>query len=243
MKLNFEKGAPPLYMQLESLLKEKIEQGEYNKGDMFPTEKELMENYHVSRITVRQAVAQLAQMGYVKGQRGVGTEVVYEKIEEKIHRVISFTEEMKKHNITMETSFCEMKKVYPDKIVAKQLELPLTEQCYCLRRVRNVEQKPLVYTITYLKLLKEIQALPLDSRYYTDSLYCYLKDEYGIMIHSGEDVLEAAVASEQVREYLQIAKNMPVFIRTRKTFLADGTIFEYSKCYYPGNRYKYKIEL
>ena len=238
--LNFEKGAAPLYTQLEQLLQKKIEQGEYGKGDLLPTEKELMEQYEVSRVTVRQAIAILCQLGYVKSQRGVGTEVVYDKIEEQMNKVISFTEEMKKHQITMETTYCQMEKISPEKLVAKALEIPLTEQCYCLKRVRNVEGKPLVYTVTYLKNLVE---LPLSGECYKESLYQYLNEVHGLVIESGEDTLEAALPSKEVQEQLQLSETMPVFIRTRRTFLADGEVFEYSKCYYPGNRYKYTVKL
>ena len=38
-------GAPPLYAQLEQILKQQIECGTYKKGDFLPTEKELMEKY------------------------------------------------------------------------------------------------------------------------------------------------------------------------------------------------------
>ena len=238
--LNFEKGAAPLYTQLETLLRKKIEQEEYEKGDLLPTEKELMEEYQVSRVTVRQAIGLLAQMGYVKSQRGIGTEVIYDKIDEQIHKVISFTEEMEKHNITMETSYCNMEKVYPEKMVAKSLEIPLKEECYCLKRVRDVNGKPLVYTITYLK---DIVNLPLDDQYYTKSLYQYLKEKHQIIIASGEDTFEAALPSKKVQELLQIEENVPVIVRTRKTFLQNGEVFEYSKCYYAGNRYKYTVKL
>lgn len=238
--LNFEKGAIPLYVQLETILRRKIEQGEYSKGDLLPTEKELMEIYQVSRVTVRQAIASLFQSGYVRSQRGVGTEVIYNKIEERMNKVISFTDEMEKHNITMQTSYCQMKKIIPEKIIAKHLEISLTEPCYCLKRVRNVEGKPFVYTITYLKSITE---LPLYSDCYKESLYKYLNTVHGIQIESGEDTFEAALPTKEVQEQLQISEYMPVFIRTRKTFLEDGTILEYSKCYYPGNRYKYTVKL
>ena len=49
-------GAPPLYAQLEQILKQQIECGTYKKGDFLPTEKELMEKYELSRVTVRQAI-------------------------------------------------------------------------------------------------------------------------------------------------------------------------------------------
>ena len=138
MILNREKGAPPLYSQVETILRTDIEHGKYNKGDSFPTENMLMEEYQVSRVTIRQAMS----------RRGIGTEVTYEKIDEHMKSVISFTDEMKQHNITMNTSYCKMEKITPSTRVAMALEIPKTDFCYRLTRVRNVQGSPLVYTIT-----------------------------------------------------------------------------------------------
>lgn len=240
MLLNREKGAPPLYSQVETILKSDIEHGKYNKGDLFPTESMLMEEYQVSRVTIRQAFASLTQAGYIKSRRGIGTEVTYEKIDENIHSVISFTDEMKQHNMSMHTSYCEMEQVYPPSHIGMALQIPKTDQCYRLTRVRDVEEKPLVYTITYLKNKVE---LPLEKEYYMESLYKFLQDRYGLIIEKGRDTLEAALPSKEVQEFLQIRPEMPVFKRTRQTFLAENEIFEYTICYYPGNRYKYTIDL
>lgn len=68
--------------------------------------------------------------------------------------VISFTEEMKKHHIEMQTTYCKMELISPGETVARSLQIPLTEPCYCLKRVRNAVGKPMVYTITYLKNLR-----------------------------------------------------------------------------------------
>lgn len=238
--LNKEKGAIPLYMQLEMMLRKKIEQGEYSKGDLFPAEKELMNTYQVSRVTVRQAMARLSQTGYIRIRRGIGTDVIFDKIEEQREGVISFTDEMRKYNILIETSYCHMDLIKPGENVAMILKIPMTKECYCLRRVRNAEGRPLVYTVTYLKKIKR---LPTESHYYTDSLYKYLRENHGIWLESGKDTLEAALPSEDIQKYLKIEPQMPILIRTRQTFLAGGEIYEYSKCYYPANRYKYTVDL
>lgn len=156
-KMDRNPGAPPLYAQLEQILKQQIECGTYKKGDFLPTEKELMEKYELSRVTVRQAMANLVQSGYARARRGIGTDVVYEKVEEQMEGVISFTEEMKKHHIEMQTTYCKMELISPGETVARSLQIPLTEPCYCLKRVRNAVGKPMVYTITYLKKICELQ--------------------------------------------------------------------------------------
>ena len=240
MLLNREKGAPPLYSQVEAILKSEIEHGKYNKGDLFPTETMLMEEYQVSRVTIRQAFAALTQAGYIKSRRGIGTEVTYEKIDEHIKSVISFTDEMKQHNITMATSYCKMEKVFPSTQIAMALQISKTDQCYKLTRVRDVQGKPLVYTITYLKNVVE---LPMEEKYYMESLYKFLKDTYGLIIEKGKDTLEATLPLKEVQDFLQIKPEMPVFKRVRKTFLTGSEVFEYSICYYPGNRYKYTVDL
>lgn len=70
----------------------------------------LMEEYQVSRVTIRQAMTALSQAGYIMSRRGIGTEVTYEKIDEHMKSVISFTDEMKQHNITMNTLTARWKK-------------------------------------------------------------------------------------------------------------------------------------
>lgn len=250
--LNHEKGAPPLYSQLEAIIKKEIEQGEYNRGDFLPTEKMYMDQYQVSRVTVRQAMAALSQAGYIKCSRGIGTEVIFEKIDEHLKSVISFTDEMKQHNITMETTYCQMEKIRPNAQVAQALRIRKTDFCYCLTRVRCVHGSPLVYTITYLK---DIVELPMDSSFYMESLYQYLNEVHGIRIERGRDTLEASLPSPEVCKFLEIEPQMPVFKRVRQTFLPreefpsletggrDGMVFEYSVCYYPGSRYKYTVDL
>lgn len=238
--LNHDKSAPPLYAQLESILKKKIEDEEYKEGDLLPAEKILMEQYQVSRITVRQAMAALCQAGYIKSSRGIGTKVIFKKIDEHMRSVISFTDEMKQHGITMNTSYCTMEKIRPTEKVAMMLKIPVTDECYCLTRVRCVEDRPLVYTKTYLK---DIVELPIDSQYYMESLYRYLEEVHGLRIVKGQDTLETALPTQEIQSFLKIEPQIPIFIRTRQTCLADNEVFEYSICYYPGNRYKYTIEL
>ena len=88
--LNREKGAAPLYSQIVEIIKGQIENGDFVKGDQFPTEKQMQETYQVSRITVRQAINELVNEGYLQCARGVGTTVIYGKIDENLKNLVSF---------------------------------------------------------------------------------------------------------------------------------------------------------
>ena len=139
--LNREKGTPPLYYQLKEKLKEQIEAEEFKKGDTFLSEKELQEKYQVSRVTVRQAVNELVNAGYLKCERGKGTTVVFNKINENIKQVISFSEEMKQHGIVMSTSYCVISEERADSKIAENLGIRENETCYKLERVRCAEKR------------------------------------------------------------------------------------------------------
>ena len=55
-----------LYMQLMHVIKEQIHNGTYLEGEQIPTEGELSKMYNISRITIRRAIEELCQQGYLK---------------------------------------------------------------------------------------------------------------------------------------------------------------------------------
>ena len=62
-----DKSIPtPLYYQLLQILEEKIKNGTWKPGDTIPTELEIMQQYGISRATVRQAILTLVNMGYLR---------------------------------------------------------------------------------------------------------------------------------------------------------------------------------
>jgi len=69
----------PKYKKLANTLIKKIESGRLSIGDKMPSELDLMEQYKVSRFTVREAVRVLEQAGRVSRARGSGTVVTSER--------------------------------------------------------------------------------------------------------------------------------------------------------------------
>ena len=239
-KLDRTRGAAPLYHQLEAILRERIESGEFSPGSVFPCEREIMEEYGVSRITVRQAMRNLSDSRYISSHPGRGTVVVFSKINEVLGSVISFSEEMARHGITMSTSFCRAEYIVPDRQVSIELGLGEGERCFSLTRVRDAGGVPLVYSETYMPQSWQLEA---DPGLYMESLYGYLRSERGITVERAVDTLEAAAASPAVASVLGIGEGVPVFKRTRRSFACNGRILEYTVCYYPADRYKYTVEL
>lgn len=239
MKLDRGKTAVALYLQMAEQIAGAIESGEYAPGQIIPSEKQYEEQYGVSRMTVRLAIGELVNKGYVERMRGIGTVVTYGKIEENLKRIISFSEEMQLHGITMQTSYCDVKKVLASEKVAANLNVKMNTTVYELTRVRCANNRPLVYSTTYLKL----QDLPLDTTAYSESLYKFLSDKYNINIARAGDQLEATLAEGVVAKYLEVAQGFPTFKRTRVAYDQHDNEVEYSICYYPGDKYRYSVNL
>lgn len=82
--LKLDRHSPlPLYVQVRSRLLAMI-MAWPDEREQFPTEAVLTEMFGVSRVTVRGALAELADSGYLVRQRGAGTRVRAQKIEEKL---------------------------------------------------------------------------------------------------------------------------------------------------------------
>ena len=77
--------ATPLYKQLEKLILDKITNGTLTPGSKLPTENELSEQYHVSRVTVRKALAALDSQGYLEKKSGKGTFIAEKKMQRSLY--------------------------------------------------------------------------------------------------------------------------------------------------------------
>lgn len=63
----------PLYVQLADSVREKIRSGEIKVGDMLPSENEMIKQYKVARLTVREALSILVNEGLLEKRHGKGT--------------------------------------------------------------------------------------------------------------------------------------------------------------------------
>jgi GntR family transcriptional regulator len=66
-----------LYVQIYSIILDKIESREWTSGSQIPPEDELCRIYDVSKVTVREAIQELVREGYLTRHQGKGTFVAY----------------------------------------------------------------------------------------------------------------------------------------------------------------------
>jgi GntR family transcriptional regulator len=69
----YDRSPVPLYIQVASVMRRRIETKEWHPGDKIPTLVELEREFQVARVTVRQAVDILREEGLLRSQQGRGT--------------------------------------------------------------------------------------------------------------------------------------------------------------------------
>lgn len=89
-KLLDTESASPLYRQLIRKLRSDITTGVYPVHGRIPSEQELCDTYHVSRVTVRKALTELTREGLLERRQGKGTFVSVPRIHKDLRDVNSF---------------------------------------------------------------------------------------------------------------------------------------------------------
>ena len=118
------KNSPvPLYYQIAEHLQEQIGAGNLASGSRLTAERELSEQFGVSRMTVRQALNYLQSLGLIEVRQGVGTFVARPKHTYDAIHLAGFSEEMSRSGDQVESIVLEQLLVQPSARVANLLRL------------------------------------------------------------------------------------------------------------------------
>ncbi len=69
----YDRSRIPLYIQVASVMRQRVESGQWGPGQQIPTLEELEREFKVARVTVRQAIEILQEEGLLHAQQGRGT--------------------------------------------------------------------------------------------------------------------------------------------------------------------------
>ncbi len=226
----------PLYYQIRRSLLESVRSGALKSGEMIPSEEEISAQLGVSRMTARQAIKSLCDMGVAYSQRGKGTFVSGIKFEKNFRQVLSFTEEMRNRGWRPRTKPLAFTVANADAEAAEALHLSRNEKVISLRRVRYANSSPMGLEWSRIPLrLCPGMIEKFDPR---TSLYQTLAEQYGIHIVLADETAEAGLASAAEGRLLEISKGSPVFLFTRVCYLHEGRPAEYVRSTYRADRYK-----
>jgi GntR family transcriptional regulator len=181
----------PLYHQLKTLILQEIEAGRWQPDQQLPTEEQLSARFRVSKITVRQALRELANLGWVRREQGRGTFVQKPALEEGPRKLTGFTAEMRDHGLNATSQVLDKGVIPAPADVAAKLRIAPNDHVFCLRRLRLADGMPLGVQTAYLpfEMLPGIDEVPFTNV----SLYGLLESRYDLHPVSAKETLIAVV--------------------------------------------------
>jgi GntR family transcriptional regulator len=246
IKINIDtldKNSPiPLYFQLEEILKERIETGELQTGDLLSSEKELSEKYKISRPTIRQALRGLVSEGLLYREKGKGTFIAKPKIDYGfIQRLTTFYDDMVEKGFTPKTRVIKQEVRTVRGAIAKKLNIQKGEKIIFLNRIRFIEDEPIVNVMNFIpyKLCPDLINEDLENR----SLYQILTDKYRLKPYKAEITLEPIVAEEYDSQILKIKIGAPMHLMQNITYTKDNITMDYFESRFRGDKGKVRVVL
>lgn len=85
----------PAYIKIHDAIKKEIDKGTWKIGQRLPSERDLADDYSVSRMTLRQSITLLVEEGILERRVGSGTYVASHRVQEKMRGTTSFTERVR----------------------------------------------------------------------------------------------------------------------------------------------------
>jgi len=236
-----DKSTPvPLYFQLKKLIMEEIRNGTYKVGSLIPTEKELSDTFQISRTTVRQAVTELVQEGWLYRIKSKGTFVSQPKISQDfIKKLESFNDQILRAGMTPSTEVLKLEVQKAGAKAAASLELKGKDSVIYLHRKRLANDEPIVTIETFLPY--DDCSFILSHDLEKERLYSILNERKETSVFRVNRIVEAVEADSRDEQYLDIKKGKPIQFFTSTGYNAYGKPIEYSLARYRGDRNSFEI--
>jgi GntR family transcriptional regulator len=232
----------PRYHQLARILRGKIEAGEWLPQTAIPSERELEQQYRISRPTIRQAIELLIREGYLYREHGKGTFVMPQKLQKGLMELTSFSEDLLKRGIQPGQVVRSLSRDVPPESIAHKLDMPVDGKTLRIERIRLGDGIPIGLQTSYLALDVD-QDISLEEMEQAGSLYKILQEKFGIIPWAADETLEVTLASPEEARLLQIEEGCPLLLNERILWSQDRKAVEYVKILYRGDRYRYTMRL
>lgn len=242
-KLNIDKKyGIPYYFQLKKYIVEEIESSRWKPGEQILSEIKICELLDISRTVVRQTFQELVNEGYLVKKKAKGTFISEPKINENlVQSLMGFYEDMTARGYKVKNDILFQKKIPADEKIAKHLDIETDEDVIVIRRLRRLNNEPIVLDKTHVpyKLCPGLLNEDLSGQ----SLYSYIEGKYNLKINKGIRYIESVVANEEEAKLLNVKKGAPLLYIESIGYLDDGTPLEYYNALHRGDRIRFVTEL
>ncbi|MCQ6559283.1 GntR family transcriptional regulator [Paenibacillus mendelii] len=229
----------PLYLQIKKIIKDRILHGIYPLGIHIPAEPQLEQEFQVSKMTVRNAIRELAEEGYVEKKSGVGTIVLRNTSLSRLSKGKRFTELLVESGHRME------KRLIASGPASLQSGTELRElfgsSCHRIERLYLLNDQPYIHFIHYITPVIGFHNERAASEQLFSSLYDWL-EEKKIALENFRDRFLVETAAPDTAQLLGIEEGAAVLKRLRYSYDGEGNVIECSIGYYNTALHPYLVD-
>jgi DNA-binding GntR family transcriptional regulator len=233
----------PVYFQIALDLRRRIAGGEWGPGHRIAPELALAGEYEVSRVTIRQALAELVKDDLLERRRGSGTYV-----RERQHPLVydlnmtlgATAHRLRQQGIVNRAEVIETGLIdTPPPELRHRLQIPVAGRAvYLVRRV-IINDEP---TAVYRSWFDAARVAGIErSRGLKGSLSVVLAEKYGLVPARSENAIEVVRSTREEAALLGTGHDAPLFVVTSTTYLPDGQPLEFSQVTWVGDRVRFHV--
>jgi GntR family transcriptional regulator len=230
----------PLWFQVEQVVRQMINSGEWQVGVQLPAEDRLCALFGVSRITLRHALRNLEDSGLLRREHGRGTFVRNTTLVAGTRELTSFTHEMDVIGVRASSRLLECSLSTATSQAASALEIEEGDPVVRIRRLRLGNDQPIGIQTAQLSGARAPDFL--DTGMLQGSLYEALRQRYGIVPVTASEVYRVAAVGAEDAALLDLAPGSPAFVVERITADDNGP-FEFTVSVMRGDRYEIRSTL
>ena len=230
----------PLYHQIFSILRDKIYEGQYPVDAFLPGEQELATHFHVSRITAKRALDEIAAAGMAVREQGRGTRVCIAPHSTSVRGSVEGLIHSLHANGRGTVQLLEFDYVPAQQEVADKLSLPLGEEVQRAIRIWHGREGPFSHLTTFVPAA-------LGRRWHSADLekepLVSLLQQSGVSISRAEEQVTAILADDVAALCLKVNVGAPLLKIMRTVFDERNRAIEYVVALYPPDRYQFSLSL
>lgn len=229
----------PKYQEIANILRTRIKNKTYPPDSLLPNQIDLVEEFQVSRMTIKKAIGILSMEGLVYSQRGAGTKILNHPFVDRdtttLTEYVGLSTEMRKAKRQLTSEVIDFQVAFPDKEIQEKLMLTEEQPVYKIIRLRILEGRPFILEHTYMP----VHLVPnLKRSHLETSIYQYVKEELGIQFVGAYRTISADKSLLYDQKYLACDPTDPVLEIQQIVYQKNGSPIEYSRS---RNRYDTRV--
>jgi GntR family transcriptional regulator len=232
-------SAMPLHAQIERELRRMMTLPEFQNGALFPDELTLANRFGASRGTVRVALTRLVNHRLLERRPGVGTRVLPAPAESSIGEWRSFSREMARRNITVESYFLDARRFAAPVRVAQALQIAVGTEVLRLDRVRGWDNRPVLHSRSWFHPRLRLT----EAADFSQPLYGLIQEVTGSVAESAREELAAVRAPSVLARHLKVPIGEPLLLRCHTVFDTGKRPMEFAEVHYVSARFTLTLDL